>query len=132
MWRHAPQTMQIHADVSRSLLDGRMTSAIMETEDESMPSTTVVVDENPIYFCDCVRHLPGNPTYRTVSAWATEGRRGSDGINHTIEWCRLPKGPVTSRAAYKRFIKRLNGELEPLAEDVDRNNKKAKKRRSAT
>lgn len=130
MCQEATQTLQNRAGFSRSLLGERTPNAIMKAEDQPVASTTRVVDENPIYFCDCVRHLPGKPTYRTVFDWATKGRRGADGIYHTLEWCRLPKGPVTSRDAYKRFVQRLNGELEPLAEDVDGNSRKRKGRSS--
>lgn len=81
--------------------------------------TTKIMQETVVFFAEAARQIPGKPRFTTVRDWANKGMRGAGGIRHTIEWCRLTKGPAISLEAYHRFIKRVNGELPPLAEDVE-------------
>lgn len=88
--------------------------------------TSAIIKENVVFFADAEKALPESPCFHTVQTWAMHGRKGTDGMRHTIEWCKLPRGRATSIEAYYRFIQRLNGELAPLAEDVRRNEQRQK------
>jgi hypothetical protein len=72
--------------------------------------TTRVLYESIVY-CSQSRSLPGKPSADSIYNWRTRGvrcRRTHHRI--TLEWAYYGGQPVTSREAFDRFLRRINGE----------------------
>ena len=80
-----------------------------------------IAEETYIFFSDAHKVLPGEPSINTVKRWTRRGMAGTgDGIFHRLEWCRMAGRSATSMQAYHRWLRRINGEAPPTAEDVER------------
>lgn len=66
--------------------------------------------EDPIYFSDGPRKIPGCYSDRTLYNWVYRGIKGLTGSRVRLEARRAPGGMATTMAAYRRFINKLNGE----------------------
>lgn len=66
--------------------------------------------EDPIYFSEAKRKIPGAPADRTVHRWYYIGLRSINGLRVKLEARLAPGGMATTMAAYRRFINKLNGE----------------------
>lgn len=89
------------------------------TADGTRMQTTRVLQET-VVLCSQPRELGAKISADQVSNWRTRGilPRKSDGsVNRkakrvTLEWAMQGGVPVTSREAYMRFCRRINGEEE--------------------
>lgn len=73
--------------------------------------TTAIMDETIVRFSERGKLL-GRPSYWSLRRWAKQGiaSRATEELV-TLEYCYIGRSPATSKEAYERFNKRMNGEL---------------------